>query len=167
MQLWRVLTLDLLICRRGTQPCTLCAGNDQQSEHKTRSHYHKHTSSGSSGGSGAAGYGANSAYSAAPVAVPHQEPERQQPHQTSSASRLIPGGPCFSCGITEAPQWRRPDPGTMLLCNRCGIHYMRYRKLPGEVMGALWATDMHALCAWCYRLAGRHVRDDLRNSELS
>jgi len=136
---------------------------------------------------------------------------------------LIQGGPCFSCGITEAPQWRRPDPGagvgacspccpgshlgglgvwgvgcctnpsrlqrgrhcepsqeqgraatmhrllhaasagslhcslsdrllgmlrsdataksarntgftpsgTMLLCNRCGIHYMRYKKLPG------------------------------------
>ncbi|KAJ9510520.1 hypothetical protein QJQ45_015994, partial [Haematococcus lacustris] len=62
---------------------------------------------------------------------PPQPAVSQQCSSSSTSSRLLQGGPCHSCGVTEAPQWRRPDQGSMLLCNRCGIHYMRHRKLPG------------------------------------
>ncbi|KAL6758141.1 hypothetical protein V8C86DRAFT_2604819 [Haematococcus lacustris] len=62
---------------------------------------------------------------------PPQPAVSQQCSSSSISSRLLQGGPCHSCGVTEAPQWRRPDQGSMLLCNRCGIHYMRHRKLPG------------------------------------
>eukprot|EP00798_Chlamydomonas_sp_ICE-L_P005730 gene5730-6018_t len=52
--------------------------------------------------------------------------------QISVSGRMLNGGPCESCGTTESPQWRRPEPARIALCNRCGIHYCRYKKLPGR-----------------------------------
>eukprot|EP00798_Chlamydomonas_sp_ICE-L_P003452 gene3452-13510_t len=52
--------------------------------------------------------------------------------QKAAAGKVLTGGPCESCRCTESPQWRRPEPARMLLCNRCGIHYGRYKKWPAK-----------------------------------
>eukprot|EP00798_Chlamydomonas_sp_ICE-L_P003444 gene3444-13502_t len=63
-----------------------------------------------------------------PSAIPPRPPSGGVP----AGGKLLTGGPCESCGCTESPQWRRPDPARMVMCNRCGIHYGRYKKLPGK-----------------------------------
>eukprot|EP00798_Chlamydomonas_sp_ICE-L_P018745 gene18745-25272_t len=66
--------------------------------------------------------------------VPRPPPDKAPAYKppTAAGGKLLLGGPCESCGATESPQWRRPDPTRVLLCNRCGIHYGRYKKLPGK-----------------------------------
>eukprot|EP00195_Chlamydomonas_chlamydogama_P001629 CAMPEP_0202915672 /NCGR_PEP_ID=MMETSP1392-20130828/66314_1 /ASSEMBLY_ACC=CAM_ASM_000868 /TAXON_ID=225041 /ORGANISM="Chlamydomonas chlamydogama, Strain SAG 11-48b" /LENGTH=184 /DNA_ID=CAMNT_0049607791 /DNA_START=130 /DNA_END=681 /DNA_ORIENTATION=- len=50
-----------------------------------------------------------------------------------AGSRNIPGGPCHACQSTESPQWRRPEPLRLLLCNRCGVFFARHKRFPSDV----------------------------------
>jgi hypothetical protein len=44
-------------------------------------------------------------------------------------------GPCCHCGASQSPQWRKGPKGKPILCNACGIRFLRTRSL-GKVRGA-------------------------------
>eukprot|EP01089_Gocevia_fonbrunei_P014992 TRINITY_DN4275_c0_g1_i2.p1 TRINITY_DN4275_c0_g1~~TRINITY_DN4275_c0_g1_i2.p1 ORF type:complete len:120 (+),score=28.58 TRINITY_DN4275_c0_g1_i2:50-409(+) len=39
---------------------------------------------------------------------------------------------CYSCGVTETPEWRRGPDGEHTLCNACGLHYAKSLKKDKE-----------------------------------
>lgn len=42
-------------------------------------------------------------------------------------------GPCCHCGVISSPQWRKGPKGKPILCNACGIRFLRTRSL-GKTM---------------------------------
>ncbi|KAI8471143.1 MAG: hypothetical protein J3K34DRAFT_418202 [Monoraphidium minutum] len=38
-------------------------------------------------------------------------------------------GPCCHCGASSSPQWRKGPKGKPILCNACGIRFLRTRSL--------------------------------------
>lgn len=51
-------------------------------------------------------------------------------------------GPCNHCGALTSPQWRKGPKGKPVLCNACGIRFLRNRTLTKVMVGG----HMHAAC---------------------
>jgi hypothetical protein len=44
-------------------------------------------------------------------------------------------GPCNHCGALTSPQWRKGPKGKPVLCNACGIRFLRNRTLTKVMVG--------------------------------
>lgn len=49
-------------------------------------------------------------------------------------------GPCNHCGALTSPQWRKGPKGKPVLCNACGIRFLRNRTLTKVMVGATPCT---------------------------
>ncbi|KAI8976754.1 hypothetical protein BDB01DRAFT_304860 [Pilobolus umbonatus] len=48
--------------------------------------------------------------------------------QRKRGKRAVFQGRCYSCNISETPEWRRGPHGARTLCNACGLHYAKLAK---------------------------------------
>jgi hypothetical protein len=53
-------------------------------------------------------------------------------------------GPCNHCGALTSPQWRKGPKGKPVLCNACGIRFLRNRTLTKVMVGATPCTPLGA-----------------------
>jgi len=71
-----------------------------------------------------------------PPSAPHSPntpaKARQAPRKGRSESTP---GPCCHCGATSSPQWRKGPKGKPVLCNACGIRFLRTRTLGKAQVG--------------------------------
>jgi hypothetical protein len=61
-------------------------------------------------------------------------------------------GPCGHCKTPYSPQWRKGPRNKPVLCNACGIRYLRNRHLGRSVVGA-GSQRLH-VCGACWMLFG-------------
>lgn len=47
-------------------------------------------------------------------------------------------GPCNHCGALTSPQWRKGPKGKPVLCNACGIRFLRNRTLTKVMVRVVW-----------------------------
>jgi hypothetical protein len=66
-------------------------------------------------------------------------------------------GPCCHCGAVSSPQWRKGPKGKPILCNACGIRFLRTRTLGKAMVSSCTSSsswhlsnfhlqDLHAAC---------------------
>lgn len=117
------------------------------------------------------------------IIVQHKQPaaqQQQQQQQVAQAARKKSKqelcGPCCHCGATSSPQWRKGPKGKPILCNACGIRFLRTRSL-GKVQqprkrrmgsGTLAADDdyMPPVSAAAAKRAKREVDDSASDDTL-
>ena len=78
------------------------------------------------------GYGSTAVSAAAPRGVGHTKgrsaaSRRTVVHRRKRRDDLA--GPCNHCGALTSPQWRKGPKGKPVLCNACGIRFLRNRTL--------------------------------------
>ncbi len=67
-------------------------------------------------------------------------------------------GPCCHCGAVSSPQWRKGPKGKPVLCNACGIRFLRTRSLGKvPVSGRRGACTAAAAAAAARPLGGRRL----------
>lgn len=56
-------------------------------------------------------------------------------------------GPCCHCGAVSSPQWRKGPKGKPVLCNACGIRFLRNRTLTKVMVS--YRVQSHCCAAVC------------------
>jgi hypothetical protein len=54
--------------------------------------------------------------------------------KSSKKAKQDLAGPCCHCGAVSSPQWRKGPKGKPVLCNACGIRFLRNRTLTKVVV---------------------------------
>eukprot|EP00879_Flechtneria_rotunda_P022261 GHRR01023487.1.p1 GENE.GHRR01023487.1~~GHRR01023487.1.p1 ORF type:complete len:207 (+),score=34.19 GHRR01023487.1:284-904(+) len=68
-----------------------------------------------------------------PTPAVHAPAASGSPVTSRKRSKQDLAGPCCHCGVTSSPQWRKGPKGKPILCNACGIRFLRTRTL-GKTM---------------------------------
>eukprot|EP00882_Tetradesmus_deserticola_P006790 GHRQ01007149.1.p1 GENE.GHRQ01007149.1~~GHRQ01007149.1.p1 ORF type:complete len:206 (+),score=40.01 GHRQ01007149.1:345-962(+) len=64
--------------------------------------------------------------------------------KSSKKARQDLAGPCCHCGAVSSPQWRKGPKGKPILCNACGIRFLRNRTLTKVLVRLRWLCHMQA-----------------------
>lgn len=72
-------------------------------------------------------------------------------------------GPCCHCGATSSPQWRKGPKGKPILCNACGIRFLRTRSLgkvtPKKRRSPVGGSVVHSAAAKRLKLDDEDTED--------
>ncbi|WIA21719.1 hypothetical protein OEZ85_000884 [Tetradesmus obliquus] len=69
-------------------------------------------------------------------------------------------GPCCHCGAVSSPQWRKGPKGKPILCNACGIRFLRTRTL-GKAMPKKRRVPVSGSVADAVNNTPKRLREDL------
>jgi hypothetical protein len=72
--------------------------------------------------------------------------------KSSKKTKQDLAGPCCHCGAVGSPQWRKGPKGKPVLCNACGIRFLRNRTLTKVVVSGWLAAALQQAQGYCQQL---------------